>query len=110
MKSHSLLGMRLDYVTPVEGISTVSQYAEQGHGGYCCVPNVHMCIETLDDDGFRDVVNNSSLTWSDSTILQKARAIRYSAKLTPAIKGADMMLQLLTVAREKDISIGLLRL
>ena len=107
IQSHSLLGMRLDYVTPQQGVQMITDWAVQKKPGYCCVPNVHMCIETIDNPDFRKLVNEAVLNWSDSTILQKARSLRFGIDMLPVMKGADMMPALLQAAVEKNLTVGL---
>lgn len=99
--------MRLDFLTPEEGVEAIIQCAKASEGGYCCVSNVHQCIETVDNSDFRDVVKNATLVWSDSTILQKACALRHGDKSPPVIKGADMMRHLLAAAAVNDMPVGL---
>lgn len=107
MKSHYVLGMRLDCLSPEEGVSAIMSRVQKGQSGYCCVPNVHMCIETVEDESFRNIVNGATWTWSDSTVLQKACALRHGEKSRPIIKGAEMMKILLTAAMTDNISVGL---
>lgn len=105
--SHELLGMRLDYVTPEHASAVLIERARTGAGGYCCVPNVHMCIEAVDDPAFRDIVNGAVLTWSDSTVLEKARSIRHKVAMLPVIRGADLMRLLLAAAAHSHVPVGL---
>ena len=86
--SHHILGMRLDDITPQEGVETVIGRAAKNLSGYCCVPNVHMCIEGVDDPVFLDVINSAALNWSDSTILQKAQIYPFwHRSMKPVLKG-----------------------
>jgi len=87
-----VLGMRVDLLLHQDAVDQIIALAERGHGGYCCVTNVHQCVMTHDDPAFRAVVNGATLVISDSTILRKCIAIRYGIKVPPVVRGVDLML------------------
>ena len=57
--SRHVLGMRVDLLSTKEAVSRITNAAESGQAGYCCVTNVHQCIMTYDDPAFRNVVNGA---------------------------------------------------
>lgn len=108
IKSHDMLGMRLDYVTPDEYLPVIVQRAHAGLRGYCCVTNVHQCILVHDDREFRSIVNDATFVIPDSVILQKARSLHYGVPFQPTLKGADMMLALCGLAETQRVPIALI--
>jgi len=102
-----MLGMRLDAVAPATYVDAIVGGAERGEAFYCCVANVHMCVLAHDEPDFRAVVNGARFVIPDSTILQKARSLRYGAPSIPTLRGAEMMLELVRVAAGRGVKIGL---
>jgi N-acetylglucosaminyldiphosphoundecaprenol N-acetyl-beta-D-mannosaminyltransferase len=106
-KWHSVLGMRLDHIDWHDGVQLIVDRAIAGEPGYCCIPDARECVMCYDDPAHLAIVNNSILVLSDSTVLQRSRALLYRVRMAKTIKGADLMLELCKVAEEKGVSIGL---
>lgn len=106
--SHSMLGMELDYLTVEQYLAQFANAAAAGESGYCCVTNVHECILTYDDAGFRKLVNAATFVITDSTILQRARTWRHRVPLIDIIRGAEIMLKLCEAATLRGIKIALI--
>ncbi|CAN7289217.1 WecB/TagA/CpsF family glycosyltransferase [Rhizobium sp. LjRoot254] len=104
---HSVLGMRLDHIDWPDGVQLIIDRAASGESGYCCVPDARECVMCYDDPAHLTIVNNSVLVLSDSTILQRCRALLYRVRMAETIKGADLMLELCRTAEAKGLSIGL---
>ena len=105
---HSMLGMRLDYLSTEEAMDILLKRARGWRGGYCCVPDVSQCVLAHDNEEHRRIVNAADLVFSDSTILQRARAIRYRVPPISTIRGADLMLELCGRAADEGLAVGLL--
>lgn len=106
--SHFVLGMRVDLLSHQAAVDQIIAFAQGGHGGYCCVTNVHQCVMTHDDPAFRTIVNGAKLVISDSTILRKCIALRYQIEVPPVVRGVDLMLALCTAAAKDRIPIALI--
>jgi N-acetylglucosaminyldiphosphoundecaprenol N-acetyl-beta-D-mannosaminyltransferase len=106
-KWHSVLGMRLDHIDWPDGVRLIVDRAVSGEPGYCCIPDARECVMCYDDPAHLAIVNNSVLVLSDSTVLQRSRALLYGVRMAKTVKGADLMLELCRVAEEKGIRIGL---
>ena len=105
--SHDMLGMRLDAIAPGRYIAEIVEAGGRGEGFYCCIANVHMCVLAHDDPAFRAIVNGARYVIPDSTILQRARALRHGVSAPPTLRGADMMLEIARMAARKGVAIGL---
>lgn len=105
---HYILGMRMDYLDWDEGVERVISAAGRGVSDYCCVPDVNECVICHDEPDHRDIVNNSLLVLSDSTILQRTRALLVSEKPVKTVKGAEIMLELCRRAADEGIPIALI--
>lgn len=60
-----ILGMRVDATSYEEATSRIMSLSRQKHGSYVSVANVHMTMETWDDENFRKIVNESELVTPD---------------------------------------------
>lgn len=89
---HFLLGMRLDYLGADEFTRLMIDRAEDRQAGYCCVPNVHQCVLTVDDPMHRAIVNAADFVISDSVVLEKSRALRARVPMKETIRGSEIML------------------
>lgn len=103
-----MLGMELDYLAPAQYLPQFLARAVAGAGGYCCVTNVHQCVMTYDDPDFRTRVNAATFVISDSTILQRARSLRYGTPFLDTMRGADIMQELCQRAEKQNLKIALI--
>jgi exopolysaccharide biosynthesis WecB/TagA/CpsF family protein len=108
MPSRHVLGMRVDLLSTKEAVSRITDAAESGRAGYCCVTNVHQCIMTYDDPAFRKVVNGAELVISDSTILRSSLGLCYGVKMPPPMRGAELMNALCAAAAEASVPVALI--
>ncbi len=108
MPSRHVLGMRVDLLSTKEAVSRITDAAESGQAGYCCVTNVHQCIMTYDDPAFRKVVNGAELVISDSTILRSSLGLCYGVKMPPPMRGAELMNALCAAAAEASVPVALI--
>jgi len=75
-------------------------------GGYVCVSNVHMCMETYDSLEFRKIVNNADL------VIPDGRPIFWAQKLlgykdAQQVRGQDIMNALCEESNQGELKIGL---
>lgn len=105
-KQHSMLGMRLDYISPEGAVEVLAERAAGGGGGYAVIADVHECMVCHDNADHRRIVNNALVVLSDSTILQRARALRHGVPGIPTVRGGDIMLQLCAEAARRGIPVA----
>ncbi|WP_239022726.1 WecB/TagA/CpsF family glycosyltransferase [Pseudoalteromonas distincta] len=74
-------------------------------GAYVCVSNVHMCIETLDSNEFKQVVNNADLVIPDGKPLSWAQKF-LGFKEAKQVRGQDIMNALCAASGEERLNIG----
>lgn len=106
-QTHYVLGMRLDYLDWPQAIEQVINAAQMGQSAYCCIPDVNQCVLSHDQPSHREIVNDAMLVMSDSTVLQRVRALLYGVRPVVTIKGADMMSELCRRAASDGIPIAL---
>lgn len=99
--------MRVDIIDAATAVQLIVQKCVAGQAGYCCVPNVHVCMLTRDDPEFRAIINEADLVLPDSTVLRKAVALRYRRDVPPFLRGAELMLELCKEAARAGVAIGL---
>jgi N-acetylglucosaminyldiphosphoundecaprenol N-acetyl-beta-D-mannosaminyltransferase len=107
-RHHDMLGMRLDYITVARFIDEFVRSAESGSNAYCCVPDVYQCVMCHDDPDHRAIVNAADYVFSDSTVMQFARAIAHGVAPIRTIRGGDIMLELCKEAQQREIPIALI--
>lgn len=105
---HFMLGMRLDYLSIDRFVEDFTAAAKRGSSTYCCVPDVHQCMKCHDESSHRDIVNGADYVVSDSTVLQKARALRHGVPAMATILGSEMMRTLCGEAERQGIPIALI--
>ena len=83
-----VLGLEVDLSSYDDAISTITELARSGRGGYVCVTNVHVAIEARDDPKFEKLVNeprrlfsrylmvNPRFVWLASKQLIRAKATK----------------------------------
>ena len=105
---HLMLGMRLDYLDPESFVSEFVELAANRVAAYCCVPDVYQCVICQDDPDHMAIVNSAEFVFSDSTIMQRARALRHGVKAIETLLGSNLMLALLERASNRGVSIALI--
>jgi N-acetylglucosaminyldiphosphoundecaprenol N-acetyl-beta-D-mannosaminyltransferase len=102
----TIISMNVEVVTLDNSLAIVEKLALAKVGSYVCVSNVHMCIETFDDEYFKGVVNSADL------VIPDGRPIFWAQKLlghssAEQVRGEDIMNALCKVAGSKNLNIGL---
>lgn len=105
-KSNRLLGLRIDRLTSTAFLDQVIETAKRGERGYCCITNVHSCIMARDSKQFRNAIDKATIAIPDSTILQRAYALRFGAVPLTATHGAKLMMKLCKMAAIANVPIG----
>lgn len=102
----TVISMGVDVVNLDSSLAIVENLALAKEGSYVCVSNVHMCMETFDDEDFKDVVNSADL------VIPDGRPISWAQKLlgksnAEQVRGQDIMNRLCKVSGSKNLNIGL---
>lgn len=110
-KRVNILGMEVNVITNQETLSMVKQWTKPAATSniiarYICVSNVHMCMETYDNNDFRRLVNAADIVLPDGRPLVWAQQLLGNKSATQ-VRGADIMLSMCEFAAENDIAIGL---
>jgi N-acetylglucosaminyldiphosphoundecaprenol N-acetyl-beta-D-mannosaminyltransferase len=105
---HSVLGMRLDYLSMDGFVGAFMALAESGTSSYCCVPDVHQCMICHENEAHRNLVNGASIVMSDSVIMQTARGLRHGVPAVETVLGSQMMKILCAEAENRSISVALI--
>lgn len=105
---HSMLGMRLDYISAERFVDEFAAAAAAGRSAYCCVPDVYQCMMCRDSAAHRAIVNGADYVMSDSVVLQTARALRHGVRPVRTMLGSDLMLALCGKAEIMDIPVALI--
>ena len=101
----SVLTMGVDVTTLSPAVDRVVDLGRSGLGGYVCLSNVHMCMETFDSPDFASVVNQADLILPDGKPLSIAQQL-LGHKEARQVRGQDIMNALCQVSGEKAINIG----
>ncbi|MEM7068658.1 MAG: WecB/TagA/CpsF family glycosyltransferase [Pseudomonadota bacterium] len=105
--SHSMLGMRLDYLPVEEFLDEFILRAKSGTSTYCCVPDVYQCVVCHDNPDHKYIVNQADFVFSDSTILQKVRAWKHKVTPIETLLGSNLMRNLCERAENHSVRIAL---
>ena len=104
--SHKILGMRLDWAQKTDMYEVILSHARNYDSAYCCIPNVHQCIEAYEKPEFRKIVNDADLVFSDSYILEKARSWAYGVLKHDIPRGAEIMIDLCRLSEQRHVKVG----
>ena len=106
-RSHSMLGMRLDYLEVEPFVRAFVARSQAGDSAYACVPDVHQCMLCYDDPAHMAIVNGADFVMSDSTIMQTARALRHGVPRLGTELGTRLMLAICEAAAARGIGVAL---
>lgn len=101
-----ILGMRVDSGTYASSTDLICNWALGGQHRYVCVSNVHMTMETVDSDNFREVVNGADLVTSDGMpLVWMLRKLGLTD--SERVYGPELVLHVCRRAEREQIPIGL---
>jgi N-acetylglucosaminyldiphosphoundecaprenol N-acetyl-beta-D-mannosaminyltransferase len=101
-----ILGMRVDSGNYESSSDLICHWAKQGEHRYVCVSNVHMTMETVDSEAFRNVVNSADLVTSDGMPLVWMLR-RLGLPDSERVYGPELVLHVCKRAERERIPIGL---
>lgn len=109
IKSHSVLGMRVDYITSIDFIDLFIRKASGRERGYVCSTDVNQCLLAHDDPEYRrNVIDKASYAITDSFYVNLARSLIYSVPRLSLMTAATMMPALCQQAALKGIPVALI--
>ncbi len=100
-----ILGMRVDVTSLADAVSKIDDWVGQNSGRYVCVSNVHMCMESFDDTGFQNIVNDADLVVPDGKPLVWSQSL-LGVRDAQQVRGMDLMLSLCEHSAQAGISVG----
>ena len=53
-----ILGQRVDYTTYHNAVDKIIKYSNKEKSSYICASNVHMVMESHDNNNFQNIINN----------------------------------------------------
>lgn len=101
-----VLRMNTDVTSLSSVVDGVLAMSAQKQGGYVCLSNVHMCMETFDSPEFEKVVNEADYVLPDGLPIAVAQKL-LKAPGASQVRGQDLMNAVCSVAASKGLKIGL---
>ena len=102
----AIINMDVEVTSYKSALYMIKYWSLQSQGRYVCVSNVHMCMETYDNQDFRTIVNDADLVVPDGKPLVWAQKL-LGQKSASQVRGSDLLLHVCKEAEEKCIPIGL---
>ena len=104
-KRVAVLNVQVDLCDYNSAINTIDRLARAGRGGYVCVANVHVVIESEDDPKFAELVNNADLVLPDGTPLVWMQRWQGNEN-AQQVRGPSLMPMLMKHAEAADLKVG----
>jgi len=104
--SCKVISMNVGVVNLISTFEAIQKLALENAGGYVCVSNVHMCMETFDSKSFRSVVNSAVLVIPDGRAISWAQKL-LGHKYAEQVRGEDIMNAICESSGSKNLNIGL---
>jgi len=107
VKKVFILNMQVNVIAKKDVLNYIRISNKENNANYICVSNVHMCMATMDDVYYKNIVNSSFLTVPDGRPLVWAqRLLGYSE--AEQIRGADLALAICEMSERECFSVGFL--
>ena len=104
MTHQQLIKLNLSLGSFQDFVNNIMALGQRKQSSYVCVANVHSCIETYQDDGFAQVVNQADIVTPDGMPLVKALAWLYGIK-QDKVSGPDLMPALLLESEKQGLTV-----
>ena len=89
LNTGNVLGVEFAASTTEEAVRLTAAHIKDLSGGYICFSNVHTTVMACDDEGYRDILNGSALTFPDGAPV--ARLLRKQGLGAERVAGPDFM-------------------
>ncbi len=101
----TILGMRLDAASNADATRIILKSAKEKVRGYVCAANVHMVMESHDEEAFQRIVNGAVLVIPDGMPLVWGLRFLGVRKATH-IRGYDLTVDLLEASAREGVTVG----
>ncbi|MFQ5561323.1 MAG: WecB/TagA/CpsF family glycosyltransferase [Nitrospinota bacterium] len=101
-----IINIDVDVIDLNESVKYVHDLALEKKGGYICLSNVHMCMESLDDIELRTILQHADLVLPDGKPLSWAQQLLGHSNGTQ-VRGQDLMERLCEMGKTQTLNIGL---
>ena len=107
VKKKNILGMQVNVISPDIILTKIEQWISETvpTARNICVSNVHMCMESFDDQNFRKIVNSADIVIPDGKPLVWAQKL-LGVKESQQVRGAHITELLCRASHHKGIPIG----
>ena len=89
LNTEKVLGVEFAASTVQEAVRLTAERIKDFSGGYICFSNVHTTVMACDDEEYRNILNDSVLTWPDGAPV--ARLLRKQGLKAERVAGPDFM-------------------
>lgn len=100
-----ILGARVDSTNYSAATQLITGWAQAAQSRYVCAANVHMVMESYDNDHFRRVVNSADLVTADGMPLVWLLR-KMGVNDAPRVYGPELMLRVCAAAQDQGIPVG----
>lgn len=104
-KRVQVVALRVNVCDYDSAIRRIAESAQQRNGGYVCVSNVHMVMESYDNAEFAALVNAADLIVPDGMPLVWMQKLQ-GEKQASQVRGAILMMKLFAFAESNNLSVG----
>ena len=101
-----ILGLNVAVTNIDDAAKYIAGHAERGLGGYVCAANVHMCMESYDNNDFMQVVNNAAIVVPDGKPLFWWMKM-FGVQTAQQVRGPDLFLKLCQISEKSGLQVGL---
>lgn len=106
MSDFKVLGLRVGVTSLEQATEYIIQRSQTEQNGYVCAANVHMCMESHDDNDFQQIVNGAVLVVPDGKpLVWWMRS--FGINNVKQVRGPDLFLNVCSKASQLGISVGL---
>lgn len=106
MQRADVIKMQVSVTDLPSAVSCILGWADEAAGGRSvCVSNVHMCMEMMDSDDFRVVVNSADMVVADGKPIQLAQRLLGHPEAAQ-VRGMDLTLSLCEAASRRGMAVG----
>ena len=89
-----------------QAIEEVISLISKKEPAYVCAANVHMCMETFDDESFQNIIKDANFVTADGRPIYWAQKL-LGYKQAKQVRGQELMTELCAIGARKELNIGL---
>lgn len=103
----SIMGVRIDNVTPAEAVARLAEMLDLGQSGYVVTPNAEIVYLGRGDEQVRATLNGAALSVPDGVGVVRAAAV-YGTPLKGKVAGVELAENLLPELVRRDLGLYIL--